>query len=299
MNELQLGTANLLLREPPIRDVSDTALWVASYRAMESDRPDALFKDPYARRMAGKRGEDIVASIPWGKTMAWSIIVRTVVMDEVILRCIENGAQVVLNLGAGLDTRAFRLRLPRALRWIDVDLPAMTAYRRSFLNSKLAPCRHAHVEADLSDCASRSHVLEEARSAGGPLLVITEGLLIYLTAEQVGGLAKQLRAEGQAHWWVADLITPILRQTMGMIWYSQLGDAGALFKFAPQDSRKFFEAVGWQENEFHSTWSESIRLERPAPQGRAWDRLWKWSSPAAQEALRRMSGVALLGPTVV
>src|SRR5437773_1190282 len=42
-----------------IRSVSDTALWVAMYRAYESERADALFSDPYARRLAGPRGEAI------------------------------------------------------------------------------------------------------------------------------------------------------------------------------------------------------------------------------------------------
>jgi len=42
--------------DPTIGHVSDTALCVAVYRAEESERPDALFKDPLARRLAGERG---------------------------------------------------------------------------------------------------------------------------------------------------------------------------------------------------------------------------------------------------
>ncbi len=45
-------------KEAAIRNVSDTALWVAMYRAMESERADALFYDPYARVLAGERGEE-------------------------------------------------------------------------------------------------------------------------------------------------------------------------------------------------------------------------------------------------
>jgi O-methyltransferase involved in polyketide biosynthesis len=41
----------------PIENVSDTARWVAMYRALESDRPDAHFHDPYARLLAGERGD--------------------------------------------------------------------------------------------------------------------------------------------------------------------------------------------------------------------------------------------------
>ena len=47
----------------PIRNVSDTARWVAIYRAMESERPDALFHDPFARRLGGERGEAIAKAM--------------------------------------------------------------------------------------------------------------------------------------------------------------------------------------------------------------------------------------------
>lgn len=117
----------------PIRNISDTALWVAMYRALESDRPDALFLDPYARRLAGERGEAILRSMPRGRALAWPMIVRTAVMDEIIARCVREGAKTVFNLAAGLDARAFRLELPPSLCWFDVDLPDLIQYRREHL----------------------------------------------------------------------------------------------------------------------------------------------------------------------
>jgi O-methyltransferase involved in polyketide biosynthesis len=39
--------------ESKIRNISDTARWVAVYRARENERPDAVFRDPFARRLAG------------------------------------------------------------------------------------------------------------------------------------------------------------------------------------------------------------------------------------------------------
>lgn len=45
-----------------IHDVSDTAFMVATYRAMETQRPDALFHDPLAGKLAGERGRKIVES---------------------------------------------------------------------------------------------------------------------------------------------------------------------------------------------------------------------------------------------
>jgi O-methyltransferase involved in polyketide biosynthesis len=73
---------------PLISHISDTARWVAVYRAMETERPDAIFRDPFARRLAGERGEAIVRGMPKGRQMSWPMVVRTAVMDEIIMRCI-------------------------------------------------------------------------------------------------------------------------------------------------------------------------------------------------------------------
>ena len=52
--------------EPLIRDISDTARWVAWFRAQESDRRDAQFKDPFARKLAGERGAKIAEELKEG-----------------------------------------------------------------------------------------------------------------------------------------------------------------------------------------------------------------------------------------
>src|SRR5262249_8758397 len=53
-------------REPLIRNISDTARWAAVFRARETERPNAVFRDPFARRLAGARGEEIADAMPSG-----------------------------------------------------------------------------------------------------------------------------------------------------------------------------------------------------------------------------------------
>src|SRR3954451_9309609 len=100
-----------------IENISDTARWVAVYRAMETARSDAIFRDPFAARLAGEKGHAIVDSMKRGRQMAWAMIVRTAVFEEDMLERVRNGnVDVVLNLAAGLDARRWRLPLPSTLR---------------------------------------------------------------------------------------------------------------------------------------------------------------------------------------
>jgi methyltransferase (TIGR00027 family) len=282
---------------PPIRNVSDTALWVAMYRAMESERPDALFHDPYARDLAGERGAAIVQAMPRGRSMAWPMIVRTAVMDEIILRLVGQGVRTVVNLAAGLDTRAYRLELPPSLRWLDVDLPDMIAYREEHLASAQAVCRHDHVAADLADEDTRASVLARADSEGGPAMVITEGLLVYLAASQVAAMASQIHDAVAVRWWLTDLASPRLLRMLRRTWIPHLEAANAPMQFAPAEGTVFFAPFGWREAEFRSTWDESIRLKRSVPMAGFWNWLGRLQPRRKREEARRMSGTVLLERT--
>ena len=65
-----------------LASVTDTARRTAYYRALESERPDAIFHDPYARQLAGKRAEDVVRGVPRARASAWGIVTRTTVRES-------------------------------------------------------------------------------------------------------------------------------------------------------------------------------------------------------------------------
>jgi methyltransferase (TIGR00027 family) len=279
----------------PLRHVSDTALWVAMYRALESERPDALFRDPWARGLAGSRGAEILRTVPRARSFGWPMVVRTAVMDEIILRCVARGTRTVINLAAGLDTRAFRLGLPPDLRWFDVDLPEMTTYRREQLAAARAVCLHEDVAADLTEASALDGVLSRVRRGEEAELVITEGLLVYLSEDRVAALSRRLRAEAGIRWWLTDLGTPLLLEMLKKKWQAHLTAANAPMQFAPAEGTGFFTPLGWHEEEFRSTWDESLRLKRTVPLAGLWTLLGKLRSKKTQEAYRKMSGIVLLG----
>ena len=136
----------------PIRHISDTALWVAVYRAQESERADAVFRDPYARKLAGDRGTQIAAGMPFAKRHSWSYVARTWLVDQIIEREVLQGTDMVINLAAGLDCRPYRMQLPASLRWVEVDLPDMLSYKQEALAAECPVCKLERVPLDLTDC---------------------------------------------------------------------------------------------------------------------------------------------------
>ena len=113
--------------EGGLRNISDTANWVAIYRAIESERHDALFHDPFASRLAGERGVRIAKDAEFAEKNSWSFVARTVLFDRFISDAVAGGADMVVNLAAGLDARPYRMELPSKLQWIEVDLPDILA----------------------------------------------------------------------------------------------------------------------------------------------------------------------------
>lgn len=277
-----------------LRNVSDTALWVAHYRTMESERPDALFHDPLARTLAGSRGEQLVRDMKVAD-FAWPMIVRTAVMDEIILRSIAaEGVDVVLNLAAGLDTRPYRLSLPPTLRWIEADLPGILSEKESALAGEKPVCRLERVAADLTEPEARRALFRGAAAGARAVLAVTEGLLAYLTPEQVAALAADLHAEPAIHLWLIDLASPRLKKMLERRVGRHVRAAQAPFQFAPASGTAFFEPHGWKEREFRSTFEEGVRLGRKPKMAWLFQLLSRLGPPSRREEMRRMGGIVLL-----
>ena len=278
----------------PITSVSDTARWVAMYRAMESERADALFRDPFARRLAGPAGEQILASMPQGRRWAWPMIVRTAVMDEIVMRLVkEQGVDTVLNLAAGLDARAYRLDLPSQLHWIDVDLEGILSYKEAALAGETPRCRVEFVRADMTDQAARRALFQRVGAGAKRALVISEGLLVYLTPEDVTSLAQDLSAQPALRWWLIDLGSPALLQFLSRTWGNQLRSGNAPMRFAPEEGTAFFAPSGWREAEYRAILDEAVRLHRAPKMAWLWRFLGLFASKQRREQFKRFSGIVL------
>jgi methyltransferase (TIGR00027 family) len=242
-----------------ITHVSDTARWTALHRATESARPDALFKDQLAQRLAGEQGRAIVAKVPRSTRNGWWLIARTKIIDDVIAEAIADGCDRVLNLAAGLDTRPYRLDLPSDFTWIEADLPDLIEEKAQLLADQTPRCKLTRTAVDLAEPLARDAFLDEALAGATKALVLTEGLLMYLDETDVVALSQAI-TRPEVAWWMLDFAGPGLRKMMNKKMAGLLRNAP--FKFAPDNGLAFFEDLGWRVAEAESLLIAANRFRR-------------------------------------
>jgi methyltransferase (TIGR00027 family) len=248
--------------EDRIRNISDTAIWAAIYRAREDRRKGALFRDPFAERLAGERGKPIAEQMREHDRHDWAWVMRTVLYDRFIAGQIAAGADMVVNLAAGLDARPYRMALPPNLDWIEVDLPDLVDYKARILASETPACRLERVRLDLADVAARRKLFSSLGERSSNALVITEGLLIYLTAEEVAALAEDLAAARGFRHWALEIVSPGLLRMLQREVGDALAQARAPLKFGPPEGPAFFEKHGWKLLSFESPLKAAARARR-------------------------------------
>ena len=287
------------MSEPLIRDVSDTAFWVAHHRAVENERSDALFRDPFAALLAGEHGEEIADSMPNSKVTGWVIVMRTCIIDEFIRSAVAEGIDTIVNLGAGLDTRPYRMELPASLRWIEADYPRVIDYKENLLANQHPHCRLERVKIDLADLAARRQLFANLDSTAHRLLVLTEGVVPYLSLEEAGMLADDLRAVEHLSYWLLDYFS---KQSMAFRKRQNMSRKmqNAPFRFVPDDWFAFFEQHGWATKSIRYLADEGERTHRPIPLPWPMKAMMKFLLLFApgdrRDGLRKFAGFVLLEP---
>jgi O-methyltransferase involved in polyketide biosynthesis len=159
------------------------------------------------------------------------------------------------------------LPLPSDLYWIEVDLPHVLAYKTELLIDAQPVCKLERVPLDITDDAARQAFLAQMDTESRQVLVICEGLLIYLTEQQVSSLATDLHAHSFIRWWLAEFVTPRMLQQDEQGWNTYTAES-VHAHFSLPTKTDFFQLLGWNVIEFRSMVAEALRLRLPIQ--RAW-----------------------------
>ena len=298
------------MSEPLIQNVSDTAFMIAVYRAMESERPDALFHDPLARKLAGEHGQRIVDDWSGGpgkrgslfmraRMVSWTVAVRTHIIDAFIRRAIDQGCDAVLNLGAGLDARPYRVSLPAEFHWIEVDYPHVIEFKENRLAAETPRCHLERVKLDLANVDERRQLFSKVNARFRQVFVLTEGVVPYLSIEEAAGLAEDLGAQPHFRAWAVDYFSPTVAKHRNKRAIKKKMER-APFRFEPADYFQFFREHGWRVKEEQYFVEVGAALHRPLSLPRSmmfWGALrGLFASRERKEAFRKFAGYMLFEP---
>ncbi|HEY9657236.1 MAG TPA: SAM-dependent methyltransferase [Allocoleopsis sp.] len=227
--------------------IAHTALIVAAKRAIEQQRADRLFDDPFAEKLAAS--EIPVLLERWQakgdleglkRIRTRYVAIRTRVFDDFILACHESATQIVI-LGAGLDARAFRLPFIANTRLYEIDCAAVLNYKAMVLASDVPRCQRIAIASDLSQ-DWKTALLQQGFLPSQPTTWLLEGVLMYLTddlAHQVVHTLSELSAPQS--YLAADLVSVRSLQTGT----ETTGRVRRHWQFGTDDPAAFFTAYGW------------------------------------------------------
>lgn len=228
--------------------VSYTAQWTAAARALESERPDAIFTDPWARALAGKKGFALLDRYAGAGTIPF-IAVRTRFMDNAIVTTVaERDLRQVVLVAAGMDTRAGRLPWPDDTVLYELDHPELFAIKSQILqpNAYVPQCQRRTVPADLAgDWVPAVHAA--GLDFGRPTLWVAEGLFFFLPADAVHGLLAVIRdLSGSGSVLIGDFVSAAaLTHPLARAFLQVLTEDGNPWRFGTDDPESFLRDAGW------------------------------------------------------
>jgi methyltransferase (TIGR00027 family) len=231
-----------------------TARWVAANRARETEAPNRMFADPYARALAGEEGFALLAASQKAKAGEADgpdpyLSIRTRFFDDALLRAVnEAGLQQLVLLAAGMDARAFRLAWPGGVTLFEVDRQEVVEHKEAVLQSLGArpTCPRVVVRADLEGDWI-SPLLRAGFDKDRPAAFLAEGLLMYLEAGAVLSLLGTLqRLARPGSWLGVDLVgTELLSSPYLRPFLENLEQFGCPWRFGTAEPEQLLARHGW------------------------------------------------------
>lgn len=252
--------------------VSRTAQWTAAARALETEREDRLFADPYARTVADTIGFELLERYAGAGTVPF-LAIRTTYLDRAIVRAVEeHGIRQVVFLAAGMDTRFYRLPWPDDVTVYELDRPALLEAKAQMLADEPAPAGRTRVTVPVDLTQDWTGPLKEAGwRSDEPVLWVVEGLLFFLPEGAVRNLISTLAAHSApGSVLLGDVISrAALDNPLSRPFLKCLKEDGNPWLFGTETPEQLLADCGWDVRE----------VRQPGEPGADFDR-WPYPVPA-------------------
>jgi methyltransferase (TIGR00027 family) len=239
-----------------MKPISNTAFYCCGVRMEDAERAHPICGDMYAKVFMDERGFQIYDFFKTETNSNLSIIARHRIIDDMLRQVLAvDPDQLVMTIGAGFDSRPYRLG---GGRWVELDEPQVVAHKDARL--PVSDCSNplSRVPIDFLLDPLEEKLAPFASSA--PVVFVVEGVFIYLDEAQTRKLFEVLHALFPKHTLICDLVTRQLIEQYGCSLHQKIKEIGAVFQPVDDPSNIFIRS-GYRFRELVSIIEKAVDFE--------------------------------------
>lgn len=223
--------------------ISKTAFFCCGIRADDARSPGPICADIYAEDFMTGDGRAVYAPFSGNTRRNASNVVRArIVYDEIARHLKVNKDLQIVNIGAGFDSRAYRLA---GGRWFEFDEPAIVEHKNAALATESCPnpLRRRAVDFSAGELPAALHECDRDAET----VIVIEGVFMYLDKAQIDELLGTLSDYFPNHTLICDLMNRVFfTRHMGKM-YEQIQALGSEFKFVEAQPEETFLHRGYRQ----------------------------------------------------
>jgi methyltransferase (TIGR00027 family) len=231
-----------------MKPISQTAFYCCGVRMRDAELERPVCGDTYAKVFMNEDGTRILDKFKDEMGPNTSNVARHRIIDDLLREeLVKHPNLCVVIIGAGFDSRAFRLQ---GGTWVELDEPQVIAYKNERLPASQSPNELERIPIDFST----ESIEEKLWSYAGrsPVVVVIEGVFMYLEEETIKQLLQTLRRVFPHHKLICDLMTRVFFQKYGRTIHEKITGMGASFKFTADNPEALFLQSGYRRSGWFS-----------------------------------------------
>jgi methyltransferase (TIGR00027 family) len=221
--------------------ISNTAFYCCGVRMQDAESSNSVCGDIYAKNFMNDEGLRIFENFKDETNSNASSVARPRIIDDFLRQeLIANPSLCVVLIGAGFDSRAFRLK---GGTWVELDEPQVISYKNERLPAANCENELCRIPIDFSTDSLEEKLAPFSKHR--PVVFVIEGVFMYLDNNEIGKLIQILQNLFPQHKLICDLMSQKFFEKYSKNFHEKIAGMGTSFKFTADKPEKIFLENGY------------------------------------------------------
>ena len=240
-----------------MKPISKTAFYCCGVRMLDAESGNPVCGDIYAKAFMNEDGLRVLEAFKDETSPNATNVVRHRIIDDFLRReLLEDSDLCVVTIGAGFDSRPYRLK---GGIWIELDEPQVIAYKNERL--PVEDCENELHRIPMDFAADSLEEKLSPFSSRKRIVVVIEGVFVYLDEEEIPGLLEKLCRLFPEHKLICDLVSRDFFDKYSKTLHEKINGIGTSFKFTADEPENIFLANGYRRTNWISIVERASELD--------------------------------------